>query len=103
MRPSFYKHRFTIYRRSTGTYTDGNPTIQQSLFKSFAKSIKKADQSAQVLPVRSDLRINPLSTTDQINLLEIAGMTTYFKPYKRTKTTLSGNFHIAMKLLSRGK
>jgi hypothetical protein len=35
--------------------------------------------------------------------LPVGQLTTYFKPYKRTKMTLSGKFHIAMKLLSRAK
>jgi hypothetical protein len=30
--------------------------------------------------------------------LPVGQLTTYFKPYKRTKMTLSGKFHIAMKL-----
>jgi hypothetical protein len=47
--PSFYRHRFAIYRRNTGTYAEGNQAVQLQLFKSFVKSIKKADQSAQIL------------------------------------------------------
>jgi hypothetical protein len=78
--------------------TPGTPSNQLSLFKSFVKSIKSADQTAAILPIRSAVKIYPLSTTDQITTLEHVGLYNYFKPYKRTQKTLSGDFHISTKL-----
>lgn len=92
-----FTHRFAIYRKQTYP-TPGAPPNQLALFKSFVKSIKSADQSACILPIRSDVKIYPLSTTDQINSLEHIGLTNYFKPYKRTQKTLSGDFCISTKL-----
>jgi len=37
LKSTSYRHRFAIYRRNNGAYTIGNPSVQQSLFKSFAK------------------------------------------------------------------
>jgi hypothetical protein len=62
------------------------------------KNIKVADQTAKFLPIRSDIKIYSLSTTDQINALEHIGLTNYFKPYKRTQKSLSGDFHISTRL-----
>jgi hypothetical protein len=96
--PSSYCHRFAIYRRNTGTYAQGNPSMQLNLFRSFTKCIKSINNTAQILPIRNDVKIFPLSTIDQINNLELVGIMNHFKPYKQTKKTLSGDFHIATKL-----
>jgi hypothetical protein len=93
-----YCHRFAIYRRNTGTQTTGNPSQQLALFKSFAKCLKSIDHSSQILPVRSDKNIYPLSTSDQILQLEAIGLTNYFRPYRQNRKTLSGDFNIATKL-----
>lgn len=90
-------HRFAIYRKQTYP-VPGAPSNQLSLFKAFVKSIKAADQTAKILPIRSDIKIYALSTTDQITNLEHIGLSNYFKPYKKTQKTLSGDFHISTKL-----
>jgi len=84
-------HRFAIYRKQTYP-APGAPSNQLALFKSFVKSIKSADQTAKILPIQNDVKIYPLSTTDQINNLEHIGLSNYFKPYKRTQKTISGVF-----------
>jgi hypothetical protein len=89
-------HRFAIYRKQTYP-TPGDPPNQLTLFKSFVKSIKSADPSARILPICSDVKIYPLSTTDQINSLTHIGLNNYFKPYKKTQKTLSGDFCISTK------
>ena len=92
-----HTHRFAIYRKQTYP-TPGAPSNQLLLFKAFVKSIKSADQTAKILPIRSDVNIYALSTTDQIVNLEHIGLSNYFKPYKRTQKTLSGDFHISTRL-----
>jgi len=92
-----HTHRFAIYPKQTYP-TPGAPSNQLLLFKAFVKSIKSADQTAKILPIRSDAKIYALSTTDQIVNLEHIGLSNYFKPYKRTQKTLSGDFHISTKL-----
>jgi len=93
---SVFTHRFAIYRKNTYP-TPGAPPNQLVLFKSFVKSVKVADHSSKILPIRSDVKIYPLSTTDQINSLEHIGIMNYFKPYKKTQKTLSGDFCISTK------
>jgi hypothetical protein len=93
----YHTHRFTIYRKHTYP-TPGAPPNQLALFNSFVKSIKSADQTAKIQPIRSDAKIYPLSTTDQINSLEQVGLYNYFKPYKRSQKTISGDFHVSTKL-----
>jgi len=90
-------HRLAIYRKQTYP-TPGAPPNQLTLFKSFAKSITSADQTAKILPIQNDVKIYPLSTTDQINNLEHIGLSNYFKPYKRTQKSISGDFYISTKL-----
>jgi hypothetical protein len=51
-----------------------------------------------MLPICSDMKIYPIYTTNQINTLEHVGLINYFRPYKRTQKTLSGDFYIATKL-----
>jgi len=97
-KPTYHHHRFAIYRRNNGSYTIGSPTAQLNLFKTFAKCIKPIDHQAQILPVRSNLQIHPISTKDQINTIEHVGIPHYFKAYKKTKKTLSGDFHIGSRL-----
>ena len=94
---STYCHRFATYRRNTGAQPTGNPSQQLALFKSFAKCLKSIDHSSQILPVRSDKNIYPLSTSDQILHLEAIGLTNYFCPYRQNRKTLSGDFNIATK------
>ena len=48
--------------------------------------------------MRNDRQIHPLTTTDQINNIDEIGVLNFFKPYKRTKKTLSGDFHVGTKL-----
>ncbi len=67
-----FTHRFAIYRKQTYP-TPGAPPNQLALFKSLVKNIKVADQTAKILPIRSDIKIYSLSTTDQINALEHIG------------------------------
>jgi len=92
-----FTHRFAIYRKQTYP-APGAPSNQLLLFQSFVKSIKSADNTTKILPIRSDVKIYPLSTTDQINTLEHIGLINYFKPYKRTQKTLSGDFCISTRL-----
>jgi hypothetical protein len=73
-----YTHCFAMYRKQTYP-TPGAPSNQLALFQSFVKSIKSADQTAKILPIHSDVKIYPLSTTDQINTLEHIGLSSYFK------------------------
>jgi len=90
-------HRFAIYWKQTYP-TPGATPNQLALFRSFVKCIKSADQTAKILPIRNDLKIYSLSTTDQINNLEHIGLSHYFKPYKKTQKTISGDFHVSTKL-----
>ena len=62
-----FNHRFAIYHKQTYP-TPGAPPTQLALIKSFVKSIKSADNQAKILPIRSNLNIYSLSTTDQITL-----------------------------------
>lgn len=93
-KPSSYRHRFSIYRRN-GTPISKN---QLTLFKTFAQSIKTADHQAQILPIRNDKHMLSLTTTDQINNVDNTSIRNFFKPYKRTTKTLSGDFHVGTKL-----
>jgi hypothetical protein len=90
-----YKHRFSLYKKNSTS--PGIPAGQLKLFHSFAKSIKTSDQSSKILPIRSDLKIYPLSTTDQIINLEQVGISHYFKPYKRSQKTIAGDFYVQTK------
>jgi hypothetical protein len=81
--------------KSAETHPTTPPTTQLNQFKSFAKCLKSADSTAQVLPIRSDINIHPISTTDQLNSLEAVGIMSYFKPYKWTQKHISVDFHIA--------
>jgi len=87
-----YCHRFVIYRRNNGAYTIGNPSVQLSLFKSFAKCMKQVDNYAMILPIHSDIKIYPLSTTDQINYIESIGVTNYFQTLQAHQENNLGRF-----------
>jgi hypothetical protein len=76
-----YHHRFAIYCRRNAPYITITPATQLTLFKSFVKCIKSIDNSAQLLPIRNDLNIHPISHSDQITHMESAGTTHYIKPY----------------------
>jgi hypothetical protein len=97
-KPDFFRHRFTIYRHSNVGFVGTTPSTQLNLFKSFSKCIKSIDNSSLILPIHSDINIHPISTTDQINIIEPVSIINYFKPYKRTNKTLSGDFHTGTKL-----
>jgi hypothetical protein len=62
-KPSYFKHRFSIYRKISTPYLSTAPN-QLNLFKSFSKCIKSIDSQAQILPIRTDRQIHSLSTTD---------------------------------------
>jgi len=98
VKSSSYRHRFAMYRRNTGAHAPGSPSFQLALFKSFTKCIKLADHSAQILPVRNDVKIYPLSHSDQITNLEAVGLPNYFKAYRQNRKSLSGDFHISTNL-----
>lgn len=76
----------------------GSPTSQLRLFQSLFRSIKAADQSAEILPIRNDVKIFPQSTSNQILNLEHIGLTHYFKPYKKSQKTLAGDYYVQTKL-----
>jgi hypothetical protein len=97
-KPTCFKHRFSIYRRSALTNIPAKPPTQLALFRSFAKALQSIDSQVQILPMRNDINIHPLSTTDQLNHIDEIGIPNYFKAYKKTKRTLSGDFHIGTKL-----
>jgi hypothetical protein len=67
IKASSYCHMFALYRKNTNNKSSMS---QVTLFKSFAKSVKSADNSIQNLPIRSGFNVHSLSTTDQINCLE---------------------------------
>jgi hypothetical protein len=92
-KPTYYKHRFSIYHKSSSTLYPAATLSQLTLFKTFCKCLKSIDSQIQVLPLRNDIKINPLTTTDQINRLSKVGVPNYFRAYKRTKKTLSGDFY----------
>ena len=97
VQPSYFNHRFAIYRKRSTPYLANAPS-QGKLFISFCKCLKSIDPQLQILPMRNDRHIHPLSTTDQINNIDEIGVTNFFKAYKRTRKTLSGDFHIGTKL-----
>lgn len=97
-KPSFYKHRFSIYRKATSTAYSAPSQSQLNLFRSFCKCLKSVDVQAQILPLRNDININPITTTDQINSIEEVGLPNFFRAYKKTRKTLSGDFYIGTKL-----
>lgn len=97
-KPTYYKHRFSIYRRSNNTNIPAKPPTQLVLFRSFTKTLQSIDSQVQILPMRNDINIHPLSTTDQLIHIDKIGIPNYFKAYKKTKKTLSGDFHIGTKL-----
>jgi hypothetical protein len=88
---SSYCHRFALYRKNTSVKSN---VSQINAFRSFAKSLKSTDNSIQILPIRTDSKVNSLSTTDQINHLEPVGLSTYFKPYRYGQSHLSGDYFI---------
>ena len=88
---SSYRHRFALYRKNTSVKSN---VSQINAFRSFAKSLKSTDNPIQILPIRTDLKVNSLSTTDQINHLEPVGLSTYFKPYRYGLSHLSGDYFI---------
>jgi len=92
---SSYRHRFALYRKNIHHKSSLN---QIDLFKSLAKCLKSTDHSIQILPIRNDTKVHSVTTTDQINSIEQAGLQAYFKPYKKTQNHLSGDYHIASKL-----
>jgi hypothetical protein len=96
-KPSYYKHRFSIYRKSSSNSYPEVTLSQLTLFKSFCRCLKSVDSQTQILPLRNDIKINLLTTTNQINHLEDIGIPNYFRAYKRTKKTLSGDFYIGTK------
>ncbi len=81
----------------TSIQAPGTPTAQLKLFQSLSKCIKQIDHSSKILPIRNDVNMYPLSTTDQINALKHIGITNYFKPYKRFQKTIAGDFHVQSK------
>lgn len=98
LQASSYSHRFSIYKRNGLPVSNLKTSSQIALFQSFCKCLKSIDTQLQMLPIRNDHNIHPLSTTDQITNIDEIGITNYFKAYKRTKRTLSGDFHIGTKL-----
>ncbi len=95
VRASSYCHRFALYRKNAHFKSS---VSQLNLFKSFAKCLKTTDHTIQILPIRSDLKVHSVHTTDQINRLEEVGLPTYFKPYKKTQQHISGDYHITSEL-----
>jgi hypothetical protein len=63
VQPTYYNHRFAIYRKPYTPYVSNAPS-QLNLFKSFCKSLKSIDPQMQILPLRNDRQIHPISTTD---------------------------------------
>lgn len=98
LQTSSYTHRFSIYRRNGIPIHNLKTPTQISLFQSFCKCLKSIDPQLQILPIRNDHNIHSISTTDQITNIDEIGITNYFKAYKRTKRTLSGDFHINTKV-----
>jgi hypothetical protein len=96
-KPTYFKHRFAIYKKNIPTYRTTS-TLTQLQFKSFSKCLKSIDAQIQFLPIRNNRRLNSLSTTDQLNSVDENSLQNFFKAYKRTKKTLSGDFHIGSKL-----
>jgi hypothetical protein len=94
---SSFRHCFAIYRRHY-VHPSKKPMTQLALFKTFVTCLKSIDSNLQILPIRNDLKVHPISTTDQIwNLLD-SGLITYFKAYKRSQKSLSGDFNISTSL-----
>jgi hypothetical protein len=98
LKPSSYTHRFSIYRRNGLPSSNLKPQSQLNLFKSFCKCLKAVDSQLHILPIRNDHNMHPINTTDQITHIDEIGIPNYFKAYKRTIRTLSGDFHIGTKL-----
>jgi hypothetical protein len=98
IKPTYFKHRFAIYKKNIPSYRTTSPLTQLQLFKSFSKCLKSIDTQAQFLPIRNDRRLNSLSTTDQLNSVDENSLQNFFKAYKHMKKTLSGDFHIGTKL-----
>jgi hypothetical protein len=91
---SSFTHQFSIYQ-CNGILTSNLKTSKQiALFQSFCKCLKSIDTQLQILPIHKDHNIHPLSTSDQITHIDEIDITNFFKAYKRTKCTLSGDFHI---------
>jgi hypothetical protein len=63
VRASSYCHRFALYRKNVHFKSS---VSQLNLFKSFAKCLKTTDHSIQILPIRSDLKVHSVHTTDQL-------------------------------------
>jgi hypothetical protein len=97
-KPSSYSHRFSIYKRNGIPISNLKTSTQIALFQSFCKCLKTIDPQLLILPIRNDHNIHPLSTSDQIIHIDEIGITNFFKAYKRTTRTLSGDFHIGTKL-----
>jgi hypothetical protein len=96
-KPTYFKHRFSIYRKISTPYLSTTPN-QLNLFKAFSKCIKPIDSQAQIRSIRTDRQIHSLSTTDQINQITEVGTPNYLKAYKETKKTISRAFHIGTNL-----
>jgi hypothetical protein len=53
-----YRHRFSLYKKNS-VPVPGTPTTSLRLFQSLFRSIKAADQSTKILPIRSDVKSIP--------------------------------------------
>lgn len=95
---SSFTHRFSIYKRNGIPAAQLKTPNQIALFQSFCRCLKSIDNQLRILPIRNDHNIHPLSTSDQITHIDEIGITNYFKAYKRTQRTLSGDFHIGTSL-----
>jgi len=66
------------------------PITQLSLLKSFITCLKSIDNNLQIMPIRNDIKIHPLTTTDHIQNLPESGPQPYFKAYKKTLKHFQG-------------
>jgi len=60
--------------------------------------LKSADTTAQILPIRSDIKYSFNFNIKTIKQIRGSGPNNFFKPYKRTQKHISGDYHIATKL-----
>lgn len=61
---SSYTHRFSIYKQTGIPISNLKTSTQIALFQSFCKCLKSIDTQLQILPIRNDLNIHPITTSD---------------------------------------
>jgi hypothetical protein len=92
IKPSYFKHRFAIYKTNIPSFCNTKILTQLQFFKSFIKCFKSIDNQIQFLPIQNDRKVNPLS-----QLSPWMKITPKISSKHTNTTTLSGDFYLGTK------